>query len=252
MSNYFVDTHAHIFNEYYDNIESIVKSAKENNVNFIINSGCDNASNMEVLERLKCENMFGTVGIHPESVLTYTNEDLKFVEDSLNLKKIVAIGEIGLDYHYDKSTKEKQIKLFEEQLKLAEKYQKPVVIHSREATEDTINVLKKYNVKGVIHSFSGSLETANVYIKMGFLLGINGVVTFKNCNLKDVLEKIDLENIILETDSPYLTPHPYRGKRNEPKYIIEIAKYLAQLKDISLDELSTITNNNIKRIYDIP
>src|SRR5699024_6836671 len=162
----------------------------------------------------------GALGIHPEYVENYTLDDIKFIEDNLNNPKIVAIGEIGLDYHYSKENKEEQIKLLELQLKLAEKYGVPVIIHSREATEDTINTLKKYKVRGVIHSFSGSLETAKIYIKMGYLLGINGVVTFKNCNLKDVLKEIPIENIVLETDSPYLTPVPFRGKQNNSSHIL--------------------------------
>ena len=127
--------------------------------------------------------------------------------------------------------------LFEKQLKLAEEKNMPVIIHSRDATEDTLNILKKYNVKGIIHSFSGSLEIANEYIKMGYLLGINGVVTFKNCNLKDVLEKIDISNIVLETDSPYLTPVPFRGKQNTPVYIKNTADFVANIYNVSVDEL---------------
>ena len=141
--------------------------------------------------------------------------------------------------------------IFENQLKLAEKYHMPVVVHSREATEDTIELLKKYNVKGVIHSFSGSLEIANIYIKMGFLLGINGVITFKNCHLKDVINKIDVHNLVLETDSPYLTPVPYRGEKNDPSRILTIAEFVSQIKGISLEELALITNENIKRTFDI-
>ena len=166
--------------------------------------------------------MYGAIGIHPEEVENYSLDDIKFIEDNLNNKKVVAIGEIGLDYHYSKENKEKQIKLFELQLDIANKYKVPVIIHSRDATEDTINILRKYNIKGVIHSFSGSLETAKIYIKRGFLLGINGVVTFKNCNLKDILVNIGLNNIILETDSPYLTPVPYRGKQNNPSHILDL------------------------------
>ena len=127
----------------------------------------------------------------------------------------------------------------------------PVIIHSREATEDTINTLKRFKVNGVIHSFSGSLETARVYIKKGYLLGVNGVITFKNAKLKEIIKEIPLENIILETDSPYLTPEPYRGKRNEPARIYDIAQFICNLKEINIEELTRITNDNIKRIFDI-
>lgn len=195
--------------------------------------------------------MYGAIGIHPENVETYTEDDIKYIEDNLKKSKIVAIGEIGLDYHYTKDNKEKQIILFERQLKIAEKYHIPVIIHSREATEDTINCLKKYNITGVIHSFSGSLETAKIYIKMGFILGINGVITFKNSKLKEVIKEIDNKSIIFETDSPYLTPEPFRGTKNEPARIINIAEFICNLKNIDKSQASIITNENIKRVFDI-
>lgn len=247
----FTDTHCHLFKEYYENLDEILDRSRENLVNRYIVDGCDGASNQEIMELIKNDGVYGALGIHPESVENYSNEDLKFIEDNLNNPKIIAIGEIGLDYHYGKEFKEEQVKLFESQLAIAEKYNIPVVVHSREATEDTINCLKKYNVRGVIHSFSGSLETAKIYIKMGYLLGVNGVITFKNCNLKDVIKEISLDNIILETDSPYLTPVPYRGKRNDPSKIIEIAKFLSELYSVSLDELAKITNSNVSRVFDI-
>ena len=248
----FTDTHCHIYKEYYENIEKVLKNAKKSNVNRMINNGCDKKSNEEVLELTKnYENIYGAIGIHPENIEEYKEEDLKWIEENLKQSKIIAIGEIGLDYHYTKENKTEQIKLLERQLKIAEQYHLPVIIHSREATEDTINTLKKYKVTGVIHSFSGSLETAKIYIKMGYLLGINGVITFKNSKLKDVIKEIPLESIVLETDSPYLTPEPFRGKKNEPARIKEIAEFICDLKGISLEDLATITNHNIKRIFDI-
>ena len=248
----FTDTHCHIYKEYYEDIEKIVENAKENKVDRMINNGCNHTSNKEVLDLIeKYDCMFASLGIHPESVDTYKEKELEFLEENLKNEKIIAIGEIGLDYHYTKENKDTQKKLFEDQLKIAEKHNLPVIIHSREATEDTINTLKKYKLKGVIHSFSGSLETAKIYIKMGYLLGINGVITFKNSKLKEVIKEIPLENILLETDSPYLTPEPFRGKKNEPARILEIAKFICELKDISLEDLARITNDNIKRIFDI-
>lgn len=247
----FTDTHCHIYKEYYDNIQNIINESKTNGVNRWINAGCNMKSNEEVIKLLEIPDMYGVIGIHPEDILNYCNKDMEFIEKNINKAKILGIGEIGLDYYYTKDNKKEQIELFNKQLAIAEKYNKPVVIHSREATFDTIDNLKKYKVKGVIHSFSGSLETAKIYIKMGFLLGVNGVITFKNCNIKDVIKEVGLENIILETDSPYLTPHPYRGKQNSPKHIIDIAKFVADLYNVSLEELENITNNNIKRIFDI-
>lgn len=248
----FTDTHCHISKEYYDDIKSVLDNAKSYGINRVINNGCDKLSNDEVLELTSIySNMYGAIGIHPEFVDTYTKEDLRDLENNLSNNKIIAIGEIGLDYHYTKDNKVRQIELFEIQLKLAETYNLPVIVHSREATEDTINSLKKYKVTGVIHSFSGSYETANIYIKMGFLLGINGVITFKNSKLKEVISKLDLKNIVLETDSPYLTPEPNRGKKNEPARVSDIASFICDLKDITKNELSIITNENIKRIFDI-
>lgn len=248
----FTDTHCHLYKEYYEDLDEIIDKIKRSKINRVINNGCDNKSNIEVLDSVgKYSNMYGALGIHPESVDSYTDDDLKFVEDHINDEKIVAIGEIGLDYYWTKETKDKQIELFEKQLELAERVNKPVIIHSREATLDTIEILKRHNVRGVIHSFSGSYETACIYIKMGFLLGINGVITFKNCNLKDVIEKIDLSNIVLETDSPYLTPVPYRGQRNDSTHVEDIAEFICNIKVISMEELSLVTNDNIKRIFDI-
>lgn len=248
----FVDTHCHIYDEYYDDIEKVLKKIKDNNIGKIINNGCDAKSNIEVLKKVSSYDfMYGALGIHPESVLDYKKEDIDFIEQHLNDEKIVAIGEIGLDYHYGKENKEAQISLFEEQLKLAEKYNKPVIIHSRDATLDTIETIKKYKVRGVIHSFSGSLETANIYLKLGFLLGVNGVITFKNCNLKDVIKEIPLEKIVLETDSPYLTPVPFRGERNDSSHINEIAEFVASLKGVSMEHLANITNENIHQVFDI-
>ncbi len=248
----FTDSHCHLYQEYYDDLDTVIKESTLNKVNCYINDGCDQKSNAEVLKLVNIyDNMYGTLGIHPENVEDYTEEDLKFIEDNLNNPKIVAIGEIGLDYHYSKENKDEQIKLLELQLQMAEKYNMPVVIHSREATLDTLTILKKYSVKGVIHSFSGSLETAKEYLKIGYLLGVNGVITFKNANIKDVIKEIPLDKIILETDAPYLTPEPFRGHKNSPAHILDIAKFVAELKNVSLEDLANITNQNIANLFKI-
>ena len=247
----FVDTHCHIFKSDYDNIDEVLNNASNNNVKYYINNGSDREYNKEVLELVKeYDNMCGALGIHPETVDDYSLDDIEFIKNNLSNEKIVAIGEIGLDYHYTKENKDEQIKLLEMQLSLAEEYNLPVIIHSRDATEDTINTLKKFNCRGTIHSFSGSLETAKIYIKMGYLLGVNGVITFKNCNIKDVIKEVGLDNIVLETDSPYLTPVPYRGMQNNPSHILDIAKFVSELYNVSLEELSYRTNENIKRMYE--
>ena len=250
MNNYFVDTHCHIFKSDYENINEILENASNNHIKYVIDNGSNNQTNKEVLELIKkYPNMYGAIGIHPEDVDGVMPDDIKFIEDNLSNEKIVAIGEIGLDYYYTKENKEEQIKLFESQLSLAEKYNIPVIVHSRDATEDTINSLKKFKCKGVIHSFSGSLETAKIYIKMGYLLGVNGVITFKNDKIKDVIKEVGLKNIVLETDSPYLTPVPFRGTQNNPGHVLEIAQFVADLYNISLEALAEQTNNNITNMY---
>ena len=247
----FVDTHCHLYRSYYEDLDDVIDQIKESEIYRVINNGCDKKSNIEVLELVgKYDLMYGALGIHPESANEYTQEDLDYIEEHIKDNKIIAIGEIGLDYYWVKDNKDKQKELFEYQLKLAEKYNVPVIIHSREATQDTIDILKKYNVKGIIHSFSGSYEVAQIYIKMGFLLGINGVITFKNCNLKDVIEKVDVKNIVLETDSPYLTPVPNRGKRNDPTKVMDIAKFISDIKGITLEELSKEINGNLSKVFD--
>ena len=244
----FTDTHCHVFKEYYNNIDEIIDNAKNNNVNRLIVAADNYQSCLEVLDLIsKYDNVYGCLGLHPENCL----EDFDYNIFNNLSNKIIAIGEIGLDYHYGKEDKDKQIEILEKQLVIAQELNLPVVIHSRDATEDTINTLKKYSVKGVIHSFSGSLETAKIYLKMGYKLGVNGVITFKNAKLKDVFKELSPSDIVLETDSPYLTPEPYRGHTNEPAHILDIAKYMSDLYNISLEELSNVTNNNIKDIFNI-
>ena len=244
----FTDTHCHVLKEYYDDINKVLENANENSINKIIDAAYNYDSSLEVMDLVnKYDSIYGVIGLHPENCL----EDFDYDLFKRINKKIIGIGEIGLDYHYGKEDMDKQIEIFEKQLSIAENLRLPVVIHSRDATLDTINILKKYKLKGVIHSFSGSYETAIEYIKMGYKLGVNGVVTFKNAKLWEVYQKLSPEDILLETDSPYLTPEPYRGHSNEPKHILEIAKYMANLYNISLEELSKITDKNIKDIFGI-
>lgn len=247
----FIDTHCHLSKEDYDDIDKVILDNKNADVDKIVVSGCSKDSIEEVMSfKDKYDMVYVTIGYHPEYADSVTEEDLDYLKSLLGEKKIVGIGEIGLDYHYTKDNKDKQIWLFEEQLKIAEEFNLPVVIHSRDATQDTINTLKKYKVKGIIHCFSGSLETANIYISMGYLLGIGGVVTFKNSKLKDVVEKVSLESIVLETDSPYLSPVPFRGKVNSSKYLEYIAKFIADEKKISVEKLAEITSKNASSLFD--
>lgn len=247
----YIDTHCHLSMEDYLDIDKVIEENKDALVEKIVVSGCSRESIEEVMDlKDKYDMVYVTIGYHPEYADTVTESDLDYLKSLLGEKKVVGIGEIGLDYHYTKENKDKQIWLFEEQLKIADAFNLPVVIHSRDATMDTINILKKYKVKGIIHCFSGSLETANIYISMGFLLGIGGVVTFNNSKLKDVVKEVPLEFIVLETDSPYLTPVPFRGKINSSKYLEYIANFIADIKNISVEELAEITSKNASSLFD--
>lgn len=247
----YIDTHCHLSMEDYLDIDKVIEENKNALVEKIVVSGCSRESIEEVMDlKDRYDMVYVTIGYHPEYADTVTESDLDYLKSLLGEKKVVGIGEIGLDYHYTKENKDKQIWLFEEQLKIADAFNLPVVIHSRDATMDTINTLKKYKVKGIIHCFSGSLETANIYISMGFLLGIGGVVTFKNSKLKDVVKEVPLESIVLETDSPYLAPVPFRGKINSSKYLEFIANFIADIKNISLEELAEITSKNASSLFD--
>ena len=248
----FVDTHCHFEKQYYDDFSEIINNAYKDGVTMLIACGCSRSANIEALEvSSKYDNVYTTIGFHPDQASVVSEEDIEELKKQLSFKKVVGIGEIGLDYHYEGYDKTKQFSLFEKQLKLAEELNLPVVIHSRDATQDTIDIIKKYKVKGVIHSFSGSFETAKIYLNLGFKLGINGVVTFKNCNLKDILVKLSPEDIVLETDSPYMTPHPYRGEKNESKNIKIIADFICELYNISPEKLAEITRENVRSIFDI-
>ena len=248
----FIDTHCHLSSSDYDDIDLVINENRKAGMEKIIVSACDKKDFEEAfLLSEKYKDVFLTIGYHPEYVDDIVPADIAELDVLLKKEKVVGVGEIGLDYHYTKDNKEAQISLFEQQLALAEKNNLPVVIHSRDATEDTINTLKKYKVKGVIHCFSGSLEVAEIYIKMGFKLGIGGVVTFSNSNLYKVVEKIGLPNIVLETDSPYLAPVPYRGKQNSSKYVPVIAQKIADILGLSLDEVASVTTSNACELFDL-
>ena len=246
----FIDTHCHLSKEDYNDINQVILENREAGVSPIIISGCTKEDIIESLEySMHYPDIFVTIGYHPSEVSKVSDLDLEKLEEQAKSDKVVGIGEIGLDYHYGKEDREEQIKLFEKQLALAQKLDLPVVIHSRDATLDTISSLKKYSVSGVIHCFSGSLEVAMEYIKMGFVLGIGGVITFKNSKLGEVVSCIPLEKIVLETDSPYLAPVPYRGEKNSSKYIPIIAEKISSCKGVSTYEVEQITTETAKFIF---
>ena len=249
-----IDTHCHLSREDYEDIDLVIKENRENGIGKIVVSACTKESILECLEYIeKYDDVYLTIGFHPSETESYNNDELKFLRETIkNNKKIVGVGEIGLDYHYGKDDQLKQIEMFIDQMKLAGDLNLPVVIHSRDATEDTIKILKEFpNVTGVIHCFSGSVETAKIYIKMGYKIGIGGVVTFSNSKLFEVVEAVGIENIVLETDSPYLTPVPYRGKKNSSKYIPFIAEKISEILKISVENVSLETTKNACSVFDL-
>lgn len=248
----FIDTHCHISKEYFDDIPNLIDNIVKSGVNKVIVNGCDMKSNFEVLELVeKYDIVYGALGFHPTELDDFSDEQLIWLEKNINNKKIVAIGEIGLDYHYENTDKVKQKEVFEKQLQIASKYHKPVIVHSRDAINDTYNIISKYNVIGSLHCFSSSKEMAERFIKLGFYIGIGGVCTYKNAKeIKEVIKAIDLEYIILETDTPYLSPEPVRKEKNTPCNIPIIASYIASLKDIDLSIVSKVTSANASRLFD--
>lgn len=246
-----IDTHCHLLKEDYDDLELVIKNMGNN---IIIVSGANQASNKQVIELCaKYNNIYGTIGIHPEEITKNFENDLKYIEENLANSKIVAIGEIGLDYHWNNENKDIQKNCFKKQLMLARKYNKSVVIHSRDAIQDTYDILKESNIKKVdIHCFSGTLEMAQKFTNLGYRLGIGGVLTFKNSHkLKEVVKNIDIKYLLLETDSPYLSPEPFRGKKNEPHNIYYVAQAIADIKEISLEEVFKLTTDNAITQFDL-
>ena len=204
----FVDTHCHISYEDYDNIDELIMNIKNSKVEKIIVNGTDMKSNLFVLELVrKYDIVYGALGFHPKELDDFSYDYLDWLDKNIDNDKIVALGEIGLDYHYENTNKERQIDVLRRQLDIAVKHNKPIIFHCRDAIGDTYDILKKYNLKGTMHAYSGSLDMALKFIKLGYCLGVGGVVTFKNAkNIIEVIKNIDLKYIVLETDAPYLTP----------------------------------------------
>jgi len=249
-----IDTHCHIEKEDYDNIGEILAKCKENAIDKIIVSGYDLESSKEAVRLAdKYDEIYATVGFLPEVLQKENSYDLYELEKLLQNKKVVGIGEIGLDYYWYKDNKEEQKKLFISQIELALKYNKPIVIHCREAIQDCYDIVKHYkDLKGTMHCYSGSLEMAKEFIKLGFLLSFGGIITFKNAkNTIEVIKNIDLSYVLLETDCPYLTPEPYRKNQNEPMYIPVIAKKISELKGLNIEVIRDTTTSNAMRLFDI-
>jgi|TARA_B100002003_G_C14018813_1_gene491370 TatD DNase family protein len=253
----FIDTHTHLFlNQFDKDIDLVINNAIASGINkmFLPNISSETTNSMMELCRKYPENCFAMMGLHPCDVKKESiDKELLHVEQMLEKNKFIAVGEIGLDLYWDKTTLNIQKEAFETQIKLAKKHQLPIVIHVRESFNEAIEIVEKLNddsLSGVFHCFTGDVGDAKRITDLeNFYFGIGGVLTFKNSGLENTIKEIDIEYLILETDSPYLTPAPFRGKRNESKYIINIAEKLAEVKGVSLDKIAEITNKNASNLF---
>ena len=248
------DTHAHLMDSAYDeDKEEALKEAAE--LKLVINIGCDVPSSKEALALAeRFPNFYAAVGIHPEEALKYSNEALNEIAELAKHPKNKAIGEVGLDYHWD-VPKDVQKVAFEKQIALAKELKLPLIIHSREAHRDTLDILKACGaeeVGGVFHAYSGSVEMLDEVLAMNFYIGLGGVVTFKNAKKAvEVAKEVPMDRLLIETDCPYMTPVPYRGKRNHPKYVYYAAEKLAEIREVDVEEIIDQTYENGKRLFNI-
>lgn len=252
-----IDTHAHIDTPKFKNDQKqVINRALQAGVEYIVNIGaCQESSVASVELARKYSQIYATVGIHPHNAKDVTGDTLRFLRNLAQETKVRAIGEIGLDYHYDWSPREVQKRVFRAQLRLAHELKLPVVIHSREADQDTLAILKEEEVcklGGIMHCFAGDRQQAEECLKLNLKLAFGGTLTFNKAhNTREVVKSIPVEYLLLETDSPYLTPVPYRGKRNEPAYVCLVAKKMAELKGIELAELAEVTTKTAKELFKI-
>lgn len=249
------DTHVHYDDEAFDeDREEILKTIQAEGVGLVADIGADIASSQKAIELSeKYDFIYAVAGVHPSEVYSLKESDMDWLQNAAKHPKVVAIGEIGLDYHYEDTIREVQKKWFARQLELARQVKLPVSIHSRDAAQDTLDIMraaKSEEIGGVIHCFSYGWDMAKIYLDMGFYLGIGGVVTFKNAKkLKEVVQRAPMERLVLETDAPYLAPEPYRGKRNASHYLKYVAEQIAALKDMTPEEVIRITEENGKKLY---
>ncbi|MBQ8168977.1 TatD family hydrolase [bacterium] len=252
-SFYLIDTHAHI--DMLDNTEEAIQNAINCGVKKII-VPCAYPNDIEKIHNIaeKYENIYGLLGVHPSEARDWNDSLIEKIKNLANSNKIIGIGEIGLDYYWDKSFNEAQKDVFIKQIKLSNELNLPICVHDREAHKDSFDILKKYNKNSnvIMHCFSGSVEFARECIKEGWYLALGGVVTFKNAiKMKEVAIDIPLEKLLLETDTPYLTPVPYRGKENQPAYVKYVAEEIAKLRNTTFEEIAQITSQNAERVFKI-
>jgi len=246
-----IDSHVHLNHEQFEaDFEAVLARAREAGVSHMVNIGFDLASSLETLALVEAHpNMYGAVGVHPHDARTYDGAVEARLEELLGRERIVAVGEIGLDFYRDLSPRDIQRDVFRRQLALAKRADKPIIIHCRDAFDDVVAVLREEGTRyrGIFHAFGGDAGQARTVLDLGFHIGIGGVVTFKKSKLGDVVAGLPLEAIVLETDCPYLTPAPHRGKRNEPAYVAYVADKVAEVYDKSREEISAVTDRNFAR-----
>jgi len=249
------DTHCHInTDKFNDDLEKTINNAIKNGVKKMLVVGFDHQTNKSAISLAeKYDFIYASVGFHPSDAKKITEEDFSLLEEQLKHPKVVAVGECGMDMYWDKTFVEKQITVFKRQIELSLKHKLPLIIHMRDASEVTYNVLSEYNdISGVMHCYTGSVEMAKMFIKLGLYISIGGIVTFKNARVsKEVVEFLDLDKMLIETDSPYLAPHPHRGKRNEPSYVKLVAEEIAKIKEIPYSKISEKTYNNSMKLFNI-
>ncbi|AOZ88629.1 hydrolase TatD [Bacillus xiamenensis] len=251
------DTHAHLNAEQYkEDLEQVIERAKSEKVEKIVVVGFDRPTITRAMELIEAYDfIYAAIGWHPVDAIDLTDEDLAWIKELSQHEKVVAIGEMGLDYYWDKSPKDVQKEVFRRQIALAKEVNLPIIIHNRDATEDVVTILKEEGaaeVGGIMHCFTGSLEIAKACMEMNFYISFGGPVTFKNAKKpKEVVKDIPSDRLLIETDCPYLTPAPFRGKRNEPSYVKYIAEQIAELRDISFEELAELTTENAKKVFRI-
>jgi TatD DNase family protein len=251
------DTHAHLnADQYNEDLEEVMERAREAGVSNIVVVGFDTLTIKRAIELADAHDfIYACVGWHPVDAIDMTEKELAWIEELASHPKVVALGEMGLDYHWDKSPHDIQKEVFRKQIRLAKKVKLPIVIHNRDATADIIEILKEEDageVGGIMHCYSGSVEVAKQCLEMNFYISLGGPVTFKNAKKpKEVALEIPLDKLLIETDCPYLTPHPYRGQRNEPSYVKLVAEQIAEIKGLTLEEIALATSDNAKRIFGI-
>lgn len=257
MVSKFIDSHAHLDDRRFDRYrDRLIKSLLENDVEAVLNPGADLKSSKKAVEIAeKYPNVYAAVGCHPHDTKYMKDETMDIFRDLAKSKKVVAIGEIGLDYHYDNSERDVQRKWFREQIRLAKELDLPYIVHDREAHGDLIKIMKEEHydgARGVLHCYSGSVELAKEFIKLGFYISLAGPVTFRKARVpKLVAKEIPFDKLLIETDSPYLTPEPFRGRRNEPKYVRFVAEEIAEIRNVSLDEVAERTTQNFKTLFEV-